>query len=230
MLLERLLIWIRAAWLSAVCALIVMAVPMQGVGEASDADTGQSGRERAGSLNGRRIAALVADGFHPGETPQPIAYWEALGAEVIVAGIEPGTVSAAFGPLKLDITHAVQDIDIESLDAIFVPGGRSPAVLRESEAVLDFVRRVHAHGGIVAAICHGPQVPISAGILDGRRATCVVVEEREYYAVRDELTEAGGIYVNEPVVIDGTIITSRLPGDVPVFKAAVAEALRNAGQ
>jgi len=183
--------------------------------------------EPEGPLVGRRIVALVANGFHPGETPQPIAYWEALGAEVIIAGIEPGTVSAAFGPLKLDITVAVKDLDVDTLDAVFIPGGRSPAVLRENEEVLDFVRRMDAQGRIVTAICHGPQVLISAGILEGRRATCVVVEARDYYDVRDALIEAGGLYVNEPVVIDGTIITSRLPDDVPVFKAAVAEALRS---
>ncbi len=177
------------------------------------------------ALAGCRVVALVADGFHPGETPQPIAYWESLGAEVMIGGIETGTVKAGFGPLELEITHAVRNISIDEIDAVFIPGGTSPAKLQESEEILDFVRRAVAADKLVAAICHGPQVLIRAGVLEGRKATCVVVEEREYFDVRDALIEAGGTYVNEAVVQDGNIITSRLPGDVPAFKQAVGEAL-----
>ena len=188
-------------------------------------EAGLMGREREGSLRGRRIVALVAEGFHPGETRQPMAYWEALGAEVIAAGIATGVVSAAFGPQQVEITHVVEDIDVASIDAIFVPGGQSPAVLRESEAVLEFVRAAKTSGAVVTAICHGPQVLIAAGVVDGLRATCVVVEERDYFDVRDALEAAGAIYVNEPVVIDGALVTSRLPQDVDIFKGAVAEVL-----
>ncbi|MFW6132825.1 MAG: DJ-1/PfpI family protein [Planctomycetota bacterium] len=181
-----------------------------------------------GPLHGRRVAALVADGFHPAETPQPIAHLEKLGAEVIVVGIEPGTVSAAFGPLKLDIEKRARDVSMDGIDGVFIPGGTSPAKLRKDEGVLDFVRRAVEADKTVAAICHGPQVLISAGVLEDRQATCVVVEERKYYDVRDEITEAGGTYVNRAVVIDGNIVTSRLPGDVPQFQDAFAKMLAGA--
>lgn len=185
----------------------------------------RAAEESSDALEGVRVVALVADGFHPGETPQPIAHWEGMGAEVIIAGIETGTVKAGFGPLELEITKAVGDIASDEFDAVFIPGGTSPAILMEDEAVLEFIRKAVKEDKLVAAICHGPQVLIAAGVLDGRRATCVVVEDREYFDVRDALIEAGGIYVNEAVVTDGNIITSRLPDDVPVFQKAVGEAL-----
>lgn len=177
-------------------------------------------------LQGVRIVALVGEGFHPGETHQPMNYWMDRGAEVIVAGIETGTVSASFGPQTAEVTRLVDEVSLDEFDAVFIPGGTSPAKLREHESVLEFVRQAAAADKVMAAICHGPQVLITAGVLDGVTATCVVVEEREYFAVRDDLEAAGATYVNEPVVIDGQFITSRLLQDVPVFKAAVAEVLR----
>ncbi len=183
--------------------------------------------EPAIDLSGQTVGILLADGFHAGETHGPIAYLEERGATVLPIGIAAGDVRS--GRQSYTIARTVDEEALAAdLDAVVIPGGSSPAALRQHESVLAFVRRFAATGKPLAAICHGPQVLASAGVLEGRQATCVVVEEREYFAVRNELVTAGAHYRNEPVVIDGNIITSRLPDDVPVFSAAVAQALRAA--
>lgn len=176
-------------------------------------------------LDGSTVGILLADGFHVGETRAPIEYLGERGAEVIPFGVALGEVQS--GGQVYTIARTVDDAGLlRDLDAVVIPGGSSPAELRRHESVLEFVRRFVETGKPMAAICHGPQVLISAGVLRDRRATCVTVAEREYFDVRDELLAAGGVYLDEPVVIDGNIITSRLPDDVSVFSAAVARALR----
>ncbi|MFW5803410.1 MAG: DJ-1/PfpI family protein [Verrucomicrobiota bacterium] len=180
----------------------------------------------AGSeLDGRTVGVLIADGFHGGETRGPIEYLRERGATVLPIGIEAGEVKSGKQSYTIERTVDQPQL-VDDLDAVVIPGGNSPKKLRQVDAVLEFVRAFAASGKPLAAICHGPQVLISAGVLDGRRATCVVVEDREYFDVRDELTEAGAEYRNEPVVSDGNIITSRLPQDVPRFSAAIAQVLR----
>jgi len=175
-------------------------------------------------LEGRTVGVLIADGFHIGETREPIEFLRAEGATVLPIGMALGEVRS--GRQTYEIVRTVDDPElVAELDAVVIPGGGSPARLRESEAVLEFVRQFADTGKPLAAICHGPQVLITAGVLKGRRATCVTVAEREYFDVRDELTAAGATYIDEPVVIDGNILTSRLPDDVPLFNAAVARAL-----
>ncbi len=191
------------------------------------AAAGYAGMEADVDLTGRTVGILLADRFHGGETQGPIDYLRARGALVVPIGVTSDEVRS--GEQVYTITRTVDDPSlVDDLDAVVIPGGGSPARLRRHEAVLDFVRRFVESGKPMAAICHGPQVLISAGVLAGRRATCVVVDEPEYFAVRDELTAAGAHYVNEPVVIDGNIITSRLPDDVPVFSEAIVRALRAA--
>lgn len=176
-------------------------------------------------LEGRTVGVLIANGFHGGETRGPIEYLRERGATVLPIGAAAGEVKS--GKQSYTIERTVDsDTLIDDLDTVVIPGGNSPKKLRQVDAVLKFVRDFAATGKPLAAICHGPQVLISAGVLDGRRATCVVVEDSGYFDVRDELTAAGATYVNEPVVGDGNIITSRLPKDVQLFSAAIARALR----
>ncbi len=176
-------------------------------------------------LKGRTVGVLIADGFHGGETRGPIEYLRERGATVLPIGAAAGKVKSGNQSYTIERTVDSEEL-LDYLDAVVIPGGKSPEKLREIDAVLEFVRDFAATGKPLAAICHGPQVLVSAGVLDGRRATCVVVEDRKYFDVRDELTGAGAKYVNEPVVSDGNIITSRLPKDVQLFSAAVARALR----
>ena len=116
------------------------------------------------------------------------------------------------------VTKELSDIKPEDVDAIVIPGGYSPDSLRIIPEVLDFIKRAHEQGKIVAAICHGPQVLISAGLVKGRRVT-------SYRAVKDDLVNAGAIYIDEPAVRDGNIITARVPDDLPEFCRLIIEAL-----
>jgi protease I len=100
------------------------------------------------------------------------------------------------------------------LAGVLAPGGWAPDKLRRDAAVLDLVRGVHAHGGLIATICHGPWILISAGIVRGRRMTSTV-------GIRDDLVNAGALWTDEAVVQDGNIISSRVPKDLPAFGEAL---------
>jgi protease I len=114
---------------------------------------------------------------------------------------------------------APEDVDVAELDAVIIPGGHSPEGMRKSPAMIDLVRKANEQGLLVAAICHAGWVLASSGVAKGRDLTCVSV-------IRDDVINAGGNYLNEAVVRDGNLITSRLPSDLPDFVAAIVEALR----
>jgi protease I len=107
---------------------------------------------------------------------------------------------------------------LRDVDAVVIPGGFGPDRLRADAATLDFVKRMNREGKVIAAICHGAQVLISADLVRNRRLTCVK-------QVAVDVVNAGGKYVDEPVVQDDNLITSRLPPDLPGFTAALIEAL-----
>lgn len=112
----------------------------------------------------------------------------------------------------------VQDLDPATLAGIVCPGGWAPDKLRRDAKVLDVVRGVHTHGGVVASICHGPWILISAGIVRGVRMT-------GSRGIRDDLVNAGAEWVDEAAVVDGRIVTARVPKDLPAFMQRVLEAL-----
>ncbi len=107
---------------------------------------------------------------------------------------------------------------MDDFHAMVIPGGHSPNWLRQHEAVVDFARAFYASGKPTAAICHGPQVLITAGVLDGVDATC-------FPGMSDELKESGANYQDVPVLRDGNLITSRIPDDIPAFSEAIKQAL-----
>jgi len=107
---------------------------------------------------------------------------------------------------------------VEDFDAVVIPGGFSPDILRREPKIVEFVRRAFDLGKPVAAICHAPWLAISAGIIKGRRATC-------WMSLKDDLINAGALWEDSPVVVDGGLITSRCPDDLPQFCLAVIEAL-----
>ncbi len=165
-----------------------------------------------------RVAVLTADGFHDGETLSPLGYLKTRGADVSVIGAERGEIKAYNSDVTVFVEKAVDEVSASDFDAVVIPGGRAPAALRENESVLEFVRQAYAEGKILAGICHGPQVMVSAGIMEGKAATCVA-------GISDELEEAGALYRDEELVVDGNIITSRVPKDIPAFNRALGEAL-----
>jgi protease I len=188
-------------------------------------------------LKGKVVAIIVANEFEDIELLYPFVRLSEEGAEVIIIPVRKGLhprpadpskpVTGRYGtPIPLEVfglgeryvIKELHEVKPDDIDALIIPGGFSPDALRIDEDVLKFVREVHDRGKIVAAICHGPQVLISAGLVKGRRVTA-------YRAVKDDLVNAGAIYVDEPAVRDGNIITARVPDDLPEFCQLIIEAL-----
>ena len=188
-------------------------------------------------LNGKKIIIIVAHEFEDIELLYPILRLSEEGAEIHVIPVQMGfhprpyvegkPVTGRFGhpvpiPVMPEGPHyricGLNDINPEDVDCLLFPGGYSPDFLRRHAPTLNFVRECHQRGKLIATICHGPWVLISAGIISGKRATGLV-------AVRDDLVNAGAEFVDAPVVQDGNIITSRFPNDLPEFCLAIIKAL-----
>jgi protease I len=169
------------------------------------------------SLNGKRIIVLAEDMYEDPELWYP--YYRLLeeGAEVTLVGPEAKTYESKHGYPARAETAAAQ-VRVEDVDGVVVPGGYAPDRLRRYPEIVNLVRGVFERGGVVAMICHAAWVPISAGIVKGRRATCVS-------AIKDDLVNAGATYVDEAVVVDGNLISSRTPTDLPAFMPAIIAAL-----
>ena len=174
------------------------------------------------SLEGKHVAFLVGEGVHDGETLMPMAYLVNRGARVTIIGVEPGNVTAYNSDFQFKVQESVANVSFDQFDALVIPGGRSPAYLREHDNVVDFVRGYFETGKPVAAICHGPQVLVTAGLLDGYRATAIET-------ISEELTGAGAEYVDEEVVVDRNLITSRLPPDLPAFSKTLVQRMGDGG-
>jgi protease I len=166
------------------------------------------------------VAVLVTEGFHDGEAYMPMGYLVNKGFDVTVIGPETGRVKAYNSDFEIVIEKAVRDVNTEDFSALILPGGRAPAVLRQNAGVVAFVTDFFNTGKPVAAICHGPQVLATAGVLEG--LTCSGVR-----SIREELEAAGATYMDEALVIDDNLITSRVPGDLAVFSQAIEEAINS---
>ena len=171
------------------------------------------------TLEGKRLVILVEDMYEDLELWYPYYRLLEAGAQVVMVGPEARTYDSKHGyPARAEIAAAEASAD--EYDGVVIPGGFAPDRLRRYAAVLDLVRGLFEQGKVVAAICHAAWVPISAGIMGSKRATCVD-------AIKDDLINAGATYLDEPVVVDGSIITSRTPRDLPVFLPAIIEAVRD---
>jgi len=169
-------------------------------------------------LKGKRVAILAENNYQELELWYPLLRMREAGAEVTVVGM-PGVqeYQSKHGyPVKVDA--AADAVTAKDFDAVIVPGGFAPDMMRRHKPMLDLVRGVFERGGIVATICHAAWVPISAGIMRGKRATCLS-------AIKDDLINAGATYVDEEVVQDGNLITSRMPTDLPAFCRTIIAAL-----
>lgn len=169
------------------------------------------------SLEGKRVAILAENLYEDPELWYPLYRLLEAGAEVQIVGPEAKVYESKHGyPVRAGVSAS--DVSAKDFDAVVVPGGFAPDLLRRHSAVLDLVRGIFDKGGVVAAICHAAWVPISAGIMRGKRATCVG-------AIRDDLINAGATYSDQEVVVDGNLITSRSPRDLPAFLPAIIAAL-----
>lgn len=171
------------------------------------------------SLEHAKVLVLAADLFEDSELLYPVLRLTEEDAAVTIAGIDgdPVTGKKGHGPVEVDTT--VADVDTDGFDALVIPGGFAPDAFRQSEDVLNLVRAFDTAGKTIAFICHAGWVPISAGIIEGRRATSVG-------AIRDDMVNAGCDWVDEPVVVDGNLVSSRHPGDLGPWLKAIIDALR----
>lgn len=169
------------------------------------------------SLQGKRVAILAEDMYEDPELWYPYYRLQEAGAEVTIVGPEAKVYESKHGyPARA--TVAADQVSADDYDAVIVPGGFAPDRLRRYAPILDLVRGVNRKGGVIGAICHAAWVPISAGILKGKRATCVS-------AIKDDLVNAGATYVDEAAVVDGNLVTARTPADLPQWLPALIEAM-----
>ena len=164
-----------------------------------------------------KVAMVLAKNFEDSEAIDPKNHLEALGAEVVTIGEAKGPVEGKKGGV-LEIARTFAEVTPDEFDLLVIPGGGAPENLRIVDDAVDFTRRFVESGKPVGSICHGPQLLISAKVLDGRTVTSV-------NKIRDDVTNAGAHYVDDALVIDGNLITSRVPGDLPQFNQALGQAI-----
>lgn len=173
-------------------------------------------------LSGARVLMIATNGFEHAELFEPKAALEAAGAKVSLASIKTDPIQGEkdgekAGTITPDLS--IDDVDTDDYDALVLPGGvANPDRMRMYTRAIDIVSEFMEDDKIVAAICHGPWLLAEADVIDGRRMTA-------YPSIHTDLRNAGAEVVDEEVVIDANLITSRKPGDIPAFNAAIIEAL-----
>ncbi|MFP4561438.1 MAG: type 1 glutamine amidotransferase domain-containing protein [Thiohalorhabdus sp.] len=170
-----------------------------------------------GKLSGRRVALFAADLFEDIELYYPLYRLGEEGAEVVVVGPSRRTYQGKHG-LAIKAQAGLEDVRQEDFAALVLPGGYAPDHLRRQERLLEMVRGADGAGKPIAAICHAGWIPVSAGIVKGRRMT-------GFWSIKDDLVNAGAAYEDRPVVEDGNLITSRYPNDLGAFCRAIIAAL-----
>ena len=165
----------------------------------------------------RKVLILAADMYEDMELWYPKIRLKEAGFRSVVAAKEKKTYHGKKGyPVDAELT--LEEVKPEEYAAVVVPGGYAPDIMRRYEKLLSIVAAMHQAGKPVAAICHAPWVLISANIVRGKKMTC-------FFAIKDDLMNAGAEYLDSEVVVDGNIITSRSPDDLPAFCKALLKAL-----
>jgi protease I len=173
----------------------------------------------AGTLSGKRVAILVEQEFEDSELSGPREALIAAGATVVMVGPVSGAeYRGKRGEAVVTSELAAGAARMKDFDALVIPGGHAPDKMRMRHAMVDLTRDAMDANKPVAAICHGPQLLISAGALRGRTLTC-------WPSIAIDVKNAGGLYVDKPVVEDGNLITSRKPDDVRAFSEAIVRAV-----
>ncbi|NUQ01701.1 MAG: type 1 glutamine amidotransferase [Armatimonadetes bacterium] len=173
----------------------------------------------AEKLSGVRIASLVEAAFEDNELWYPTYFVRSLGAEVPLIGPAAGASYQGKHGVPATAELDFDALDPERFQGVLIPGGWAPDKLRRDPRVNSFVRAMHEAGKLVAFICHGGWVPISAGICRGRTVTSTP-------AIRDDLVNAGAEWVDRETVVDGHVITARKPDDLPAYGNAIRDWLR----
>lgn len=172
------------------------------------------------TLDKKRIAILAADGFEQSELEGPRDALETAGAAVKVVSVKPGRIVGMHhtdkgSPVSVDLT--LEEANAEEFDGLMIPGGLyNPDTLRSTPAAVNFTKAFAKAGKPIAAICHGPWVLVEAGLVKGKRLT-------SWPAIRTDVENAGGEWVDKEVVVDNGLVTSRNPDDIPAFNRKMIE-------
>jgi deglycase len=171
-------------------------------------------------LEGKKVAILVADGFEQVEMTKPRAALDDAGAETTIVSVKSGQIQGmhhADKGDKFDVDLTLDDANPEEFHALMIPGGlMNPDTLRSTPKAVEFTRHFFENGKPVAAICHGPWVLIDAGVVEGRTLT-------SWPAIKTDVRNAGGNWVDQEVVVDNGLVTSRKPDDIPAFNRKMIE-------
>jgi protease I len=174
----------------------------------------------AKQLDGKKVAILVADGFEQVEMTKPREALDDAGAETKIVSIKPGKVQGVNHDEKgdkFDVDLTLDRARAGDFDALLIPGGlMNPDTMRQEESALEFVRRFFDAGKPVAVICHGPQVLINADLVRGRTMT-------SWPAIKVDMKNAGANWIDEEVVVDNGLVSSRKPDDIPAFNKKMIE-------
>jgi protease I len=165
---------------------------------------------------------ISADGFEDSELLVP--YYRLLeeGIKVDIASMKKKPIKGKHG-YEVVVTKTLKEVTPDDYDILVLPGGKAPESVRKEPEAVEIVRSFFQKDKLVAAICHGPQTLITAGLLKGRHATC-------YRTVAEELKASGAIYADAEVVVDGNLVTSRQPSDLPTFMRETMKKIRSATQ
>jgi protease I len=161
---------------------------------------------------------ISADNFEDSELLVPYYRLKEEGIEVDVASMKAGSIKGKHG-YEVEVTKELKDVNAGAYDILILPGGKAPAAVRKEKKALDLARYFFEKNRPVAAICHGGQTLISAGLVKGRRVTC-------YRSVVPEMKEAGALYEDAEVVVDGNLVTSRQPSDLPAFMREIMKKIK----
>lgn len=173
-------------------------------------------------LNSRRILIMATDGFEQSELEVPLERLQDAGAEIDIASLQTGDITGWDGDDwgdEIEVDLLIADAKAEDYDALVLPGGQiNPDLLRVDDKAIALIKSFADAGKPVAAICHAPWLLVEAGLAKGRKMT-------SYKSIRTDVANAGAEVVDEEVVVDGNIITSRCPDDLPAFCDAIIAAL-----
>ena len=152
---------------------------------------------------------LSADNFEDTELLVPYYRLREEGIQVDVASLKKGKIKGKHG-YEVEVDKLLKEVNPDDYDILILPGGKAPEVIRKEKDAIEIAKEFFHKNKPVSAVCHGPQTLISAGLLKGRHATC-------YKSVAKEMKDAGAIYEDKEVVVDGNLVTSRQPSDLPAF-------------
>jgi protease I len=172
------------------------------------------------SLEGKKIAILAENNYQELELWYPFYRLKEEGAEVKIVGSGSSSTYTSKTGYPVTVDLSAEAVNMAGFDGIIIPGGYAPDLMRRYPPMVKLVRDAYDQGKVIGAICHAGWMLVSAGILNGKRATC-------FFAIRDDVINGGAEYLDQEVVRDGNLITSRMPDDLPAFCREIILALKD---